>query len=1383
MPEQTANPHWPTAVVEVSESTAEEELQRLQPLPMVEPTGVHAPLDKQEPRVFEFLLYRLCQSGSAKTWCEVSHDRTRLMQGVSEKGRDVVLYRAQLPVAIVQCKRYASSLPLPEAVKEVCRFLLAAKLLPRLLPRPDDFTYVMAVATKATEPTADFFDETSRVLKEHPLLVEDAVKKVIADYKSLNGLDLASSVAYVLDRLAKIRLKLLQREQLELWLAECEDVFKTFFKTRVVVDSTAVSLRLDRIESKLDKGLSLDCWDSSAVTAALAVGSISGRSFDARAVGLADVYVPRTISSEIDGWISETGDETDGVLVCIVAPGGFGKTSLLWDCHRRWNSQEGSMAVLCSAPLLSALVDQGRFEQALDELERNARDLRNRGTRFVFCLDTFDTLVHRANTLSATLRVVQRLIQAGAAVVLTSRPEEISELSLDALARRHVHLFLREYDEGEFAHAVKSHCEAFYQGRSAKQDVSRHVQRLTEVVALGRPIKRVCLNPLTLRMLFELYAPGEIPENISAYSLYAKYWIARVKGDRRTGTPAVTTMPKDLTHAAELLASQMYELGVPSLSHRQVETLVLNGNLDDQDVRELINRHLLIRTDVDLEFFHQTFFEFTAARVEDARANSSLEACLHNLEQYVNDGFRFPVYEQMLWRYAYSTIRPETLESAVATLMCAGHPALSGVALRLHMMVDNGYKACTDLILSRIASGDTLLLKRYCQLVYSLNAARFREVETVIVVAWSHATWQALELISRLFVWLAHTDWNSCQKLLDEIDPIERLYAKGARSAHVDRILMSILRPALSTNPDYATRQALRCLRIGHRRETVLRFIAESVDFMSQPLAKEVADGLLTMEKPITLTNDEAGIDSGSSCLRSLWERFPQLCPEHLADMPLIDDAETRLTLRALAQTNTECGRLNQFKSSLLAKADGNLRPLELHVLLHNFVLPLMRSHQRGDPYYSEAAQSCERILTRLVVGKHLNAIPSAVEKGNTKVFCSFLRELHTHHACPPPVIAEVERVSTEQWLKGDAVMQLFPIALSRNMVTAVMAFETVCSAPAAHPRIVAFLHAYLSSIAVTGEHFDLMLRFAFANQDIVLGHHLLARAIANERLPVLRSRLAPQVVALNSLAVSATASRKSRMRTAAYTLLSLLTTHKLLEGPTYEEARQWFESERHSTARMAALGLLVSRTGAKQAEETIGHLLQVAGRSSPKSLNLPVHQLSCVLKINGLRLPNNVIMDILAFALKANASEPQVSLVGWLIDVSCAAGNVTLANTAALALLQSATVHALGATQKRTLAHHLDKPFQRLYRQLSAEHVREHFAILHSADPLIGRLVVVAICKSDRLDREHLAEELVNDNQLEPSLRGIVADYQRYLWKQFLNVKSADFQLGVLTN
>lgn len=374
----------------------------------------------------------------------------------------------------------------------------------------------------------------------------------------------------------------------------------------------------------------------------------------------AGLYVYRDVEPDLLARLRSGA--TDPQLV--VGEPGSGKSSLLWGLATTLLAEGREVFAVKAAWLRKAggrLVSGGTV----------ARALRATGPRTTLLVDTADLVVHDTEGLVELVTIVDAARAAGASVAVTSRPAEAQ-----LLPGTWTRVRLRDYDAvdrdggpSEFERAVAAHSVTYCPSVESARTM---VARLVEAVARWQPLGVLAVRPLTMRMLFELYAPSEIPPNVDVTGLNQQFWIDRVYRDRRVWSrrPPLASADRDLRPTAMRLALEMLANGTP-------EVLPLSGSYDPvraadflDDVGLLVERGVGEWSDHGGErafrFFHQTFFEFAAAQaLLDGLGADALDLLAERIRARPDDYFTLAVFEQT-WLCAWQDAKLATAAASLA---------------------------------------------------------------------------------------------------------------------------------------------------------------------------------------------------------------------------------------------------------------------------------------------------------------------------------------------------------------------------------------------------------------------------------------------------------------------------------------------------------------------------------------------------------------------------------------------------------------------------------------------------------------------------------------------------------------------------------------------
>lgn len=375
-----------------------------------------------------------------------------------------------------------------------------------------------------------------------------------------------------------------------------------------------------------------------------AAGTIGERQFEWSPEAFGQrLYVRRDIQDEVLRRL------TPGAVAVVSGRAGNGKTSLLWGVASELLENPGNEVFFIPAALLASRQRAAPLLSA-DRIATALRETAHTGASAYVLIDTADILVNDDEGFLELMDAARRAADHGAAVLITSRPEEAGQIT----AGRERPIELRDYDSqrtsedrpGEFERAVAAHALAYCRRPGDTSDLAAQIGT---AVIRERELGAMARHPLTLRMFFELYSPGNVPETIDATDLFESFWLDRVYRDRRNWSSGAVDADTDLTDTAMRLARAMLQAGLPVVAFADFVTGDPANRLKlDSDVAALCARGVVRRDEFgSLAFFHQTFFDYAASKYLLSQPDA-LGALETRLRARPDDYLLLSVFEQIL---------------------------------------------------------------------------------------------------------------------------------------------------------------------------------------------------------------------------------------------------------------------------------------------------------------------------------------------------------------------------------------------------------------------------------------------------------------------------------------------------------------------------------------------------------------------------------------------------------------------------------------------------------------------------------------------------------------------------------------------------------------
>ncbi|WP_306368577.1 NACHT domain-containing NTPase [Nocardiopsis sp. CC223A] len=916
----------------------------------------------------------------------------------------------------------------------------------------------------------------------------------------------------------------------------------------------------------------------------------------------------------------------------IVGEPGVGKTSLLWGLAHRLMERGDRAVFWIKAAWLTDRGDEGRSPES--EILAAVEELLGQGTQEATVLvDTADLIASDEHAQVALRTLLERSGELGVPVVVTSRPAEAERIRGKAnnAGVAWVRRTLGPYstalgsngEPDEFLRAVQTHTHAYCRFHEGSELISAE---LRDAVARRQPLEQLCLRPLTLRMLFEVYAPGRVPGNIDVTDLYQDFWDSRVRTDRRVWVPGCGTggQDDDLSETVRLVAMAMLRRGLPEVREHALRAEAgMEWGLLRADLDELCRRGVGEWSAGVFRFFHQTFFEFAAAQALLAGfGERALEVLGERCWAYPGDFVRITVFEQT-WLCAWR--REETAGSAFdlaerSLRMMAGEAdtgeipyALRQVVLRVLFQAPRLSAGLYPLIERVVAAEQLPVLRDALGLLPPPN--RTLEARDVGVLARcvdrDDAAWATVVgVLSRSAYW----DASLTLRAVLRVGLVDRLLTEEV-SVLAARLELPTLLVRLSSEDTAALEEVIRSSRpaLAERKSShlanVLQIAAEEATAQPDVLA-EWADRF-------------AGFSWGPTTqgpLRPLAAIHRQRVIAHAASHGW-DTAleELKNLVREIAQAGKNPGFPMAGRLGGLLLAFGESAPKEYGSRVadilastddpkviaeagRGWLIPLMRAE--GCSIRSEAV---ERWLVPGLRGAGIDSEDRRRPSGPERWAEALLKTL-AHPDTPGRVAGDIAAevfarseslTGWEAWLDPEGLLRLLLRGVLVEVPEACEALEKAADSDYPLPgRGSKILATELRTIHTDPEENDLRVRLALRRGD----HHcVLVRA---GDLPGSWHLLAPHAVSLEERIREGLDGLQSNTQSQAARLYDALVENEVLPLPEWGDLSRWLETSRAagctaSLLRIAHLGLMLRKYPYQRVREVLAAGLRTDGQGA----------------------------------------------------------------------------------------------------------------------------------------------------------------------------------------
>lgn len=188
--------------------------------------------DKDFERLSYLLIKKEIENKDIKNITDIA-----LMQGVSERGRDCVLFNNGKVCGLVQCKKHQGRLTRPLVIKEITKFLLFSTLDSDILPDSKNFEYKLYVSNDFTETAIklihSFKSEIRLEIKSGN--VDKFINELIEEYESFSTYKKNPPSEQINELLMNISVSSSNAIDLTARINKYSEILNLFFNVKIVV--------------------------------------------------------------------------------------------------------------------------------------------------------------------------------------------------------------------------------------------------------------------------------------------------------------------------------------------------------------------------------------------------------------------------------------------------------------------------------------------------------------------------------------------------------------------------------------------------------------------------------------------------------------------------------------------------------------------------------------------------------------------------------------------------------------------------------------------------------------------------------------------------------------------------------------------------------------------------------------------------------------------------------------------------------------------------------------------------------------------------------------------------------------------------------------------
>lgn len=552
------------------------------------------PYSELHPRRFEELLYSIEKLKIEKGHYQGKFDKINLLQGVRERGRDCSLHLDDKSVGLIQCKHSIGSgnrISKTECAREIIKFVLHSLEDNRLINDPKNFIYWFAVSYGFSEKAKDLLDDFGKEILEQEELKKWTEKVINANegLKHLKYRDIESNLKRIL---TSITVKKVIPQDLDLMLNTdgFQSIIKTFFEVKMVIESEPVKKLTEELKKQSEYQITSNI-PVNVILQKFEQASHYLTDYNSSFEGVDNSHIERQETNDLLQWIKLPLEKNDQPVVLLVGGAGSGKTVILKDAFLKLKEINIPVIALKADRLYAeSITDLQNKIDLEDSFEKVVRTLSEDSERVVILIDQIDALSQSLSAKREYLDAYNLLVR-----------------KLITIDRVRVIISVREYDL-DYDNELKfyKHQKSFKVGCLDEVEVTNVLTKLgIREKDVHEQLLKLLQVPHHLNVFCKVYNAKTSLQSINTlHDLYKSLWTHKII-KIPNASPANADKCQKLVFA---IAQQMHREQRISISSQFFFESFTN------EMEYLKSSGILTEADKEIQFFHQTFFDFTFAK-------------------------------------------------------------------------------------------------------------------------------------------------------------------------------------------------------------------------------------------------------------------------------------------------------------------------------------------------------------------------------------------------------------------------------------------------------------------------------------------------------------------------------------------------------------------------------------------------------------------------------------------------------------------------------------------------------------------------------------------------------------------------------------------------
>lgn len=549
--------------------------------------------NKLDHREFEEVVYHYFKSQIDKGLYQGIYDNVELSSGVGERGADAMLFLNGDIKGVVQCKKYKTNLSPQLALSEILKYLLyhileiqqSNQIQSSLIKNIEDFTYFLVASKDFTQSAKLLLSNFNNNWKS------ENINQIIIDItsvKSFEKLDVIKAKDQIKELLSSISIVMITAVDLDPIIRINPYLQNRYFSLPVLVNSEDSEKNINRRTSS--QVVSISTANAQRKTELISNDITRIKSFFGSDESLS---IERSEVADILKWVKEKPKENESNIAVVAGNAGMGKTVIISQLYSKLKKENIPVISLKADRLIFNSLKELEAEYDLDiGFEKLFDEILGIEKRGVLLIDQIDALSQALSSDLKPLKFYDSLIQRfnnhpRVKIIISTR---IYDLNYDPIIANY---------KGKKKFIIKAIEKEILLNTLEKFGIKKSFQFTDTFLDL------ICV-PLHLDVFFKVYTESlDIDEIKSLQDLYSELWKQKILDVKSFNSTSISS--KKLSEFVFKIASKMYKLQEINLGAKLFEDEYFT------EINFLKSTGILADND-DIEFFHQSFFDYSFAR-------------------------------------------------------------------------------------------------------------------------------------------------------------------------------------------------------------------------------------------------------------------------------------------------------------------------------------------------------------------------------------------------------------------------------------------------------------------------------------------------------------------------------------------------------------------------------------------------------------------------------------------------------------------------------------------------------------------------------------------------------------------------------------------------